>query len=69
MIIYPAIDLKEGRAVRLTKGLMQSAKVYTEEPWKLAKEFESIGAKWLHIVDLNGAFLGEPKNLEALIIF
>jgi phosphoribosylformimino-5-aminoimidazole carboxamide ribotide isomerase len=66
MEILPAIDLKEGRAVRLTKGLMESAKIYSDEPWRLAKTFEEMGARWLHLVDLNGAFAGEPKNLEQI---
>ena len=66
MEIFPAIDLKDGKAVRLTKGLMDSAKVYSDEPWKLAKRFEEMGARWLHIVDLNGAFAGEPKNIEQI---
>ena len=66
MEIFPAIDLKDGKAVRLTKGLMESAKVYSDEPWELAKRFEEMGAKWLHIVDLNGAFAGEPKNIEQI---
>lgn len=63
MDILPAIDLKDGKAVRLTKGLMDSAKIYSDEPYLLAKQFEEMGSKWLHIVDLNGAFAGEPKNL------
>ncbi|TLD83486.1 1-(5-phosphoribosyl)-5-[(5-phosphoribosylamino)methylideneamino]imidazole-4-carboxamide isomerase [Helicobacter sp. MIT 11-5569] len=62
MQIIPAIDLKEGCAVRLSQGLMESAKVYAENPLELAKHFEEIGAKYLHIVDLDGAFAGEPKN-------
>ncbi|MEO1928007.1 MAG: 1-(5-phosphoribosyl)-5-[(5-phosphoribosylamino)methylideneamino]imidazole-4-carboxamide isomerase [Nautiliaceae bacterium] len=66
MTIFPAIDLKDGKAVRLTKGLMESAKVYSNEPYELAKRFEEMGAKWLHIVDLNGAFAGEPKNIEQI---
>jgi phosphoribosylformimino-5-aminoimidazole carboxamide ribotide isomerase len=66
MEIIPAIDLKDGKAVRLTKGLMESAKIYSDEPWQVAKKFEEMGAKWLHIVDLNGAFAGEPKNLEQI---
>ena len=66
MDILPAIDLKDGQAVRLTKGLMDSAKVYSNEPWELAKLFENMGSKWLHLVDLNGAFAGEPKNLEQI---
>jgi phosphoribosylformimino-5-aminoimidazole carboxamide ribotide isomerase len=66
MDILPAIDLKDGKAVRLTKGLMDSAKIYSDEPWELAKRFEEMGSKWLHLVDLNGAFAGEPKNLEQI---
>jgi len=66
MDILPAIDLKDGKAVRLTKGLMESAKVYSDEPWHLAKHFEEVGSKWVHLVDLNGAFAGEPKNLEQI---
>jgi len=67
MTLYPAIDLKDGKAVRLTKGLMDSAKIYSDEPWNLVKKFEKMGAKWVHIIDLNGAFAGEPKNLEQII--
>lgn len=66
-MIYPAIDLKDGKAVRLTKGLMDSAKIYSDEPWELVGKFEQMGAKWVHIVDLNGAFAGEPKNLEQIV--
>ena len=67
MTLYPAIDLKDGKAVRLTKGLMDSAKIYSDEPWSLVKKFEEMGAEWIHLVDLNGAFAGEPKNLEQII--
>ena len=63
--IYPAIDLKDGKAVRLYKGDMQSAKVYGEA-LAFAQELEAMGAKWLHIVDLNGAFAGEPRNKEVI---
>jgi len=66
MFIIPAIDLKDGQAVRLTRGLMDSAKIYSNEPFELAIEFEKMGAEWLHIVDLNGAFAGEPKNLDQI---
>jgi len=66
MDILPAIDLKDGKAVRLTKGLMESAKIYSDEPWMVAKHFEELGSRWLHLVDLNGAFAGEPKNLEQI---
>jgi len=67
MTIYPAIDLKDGKAVRLTKGLMQSAKIYSNEPYELVKKFEEMGAVWVHLVDLNGAFAGEPKNLQQIM--
>ena len=67
MTLYPAIDLKDGKAVRLTKGIMESAKVYSNEPYELVKSFESMGATWVHLVDLNGAFAGEPKNLEQIV--
>ncbi len=66
MTLYPAIDLKDGKAVRLTKGLMESAKIYSNEPYELVKQFEGMGTQWVHLVDLNGAFAGEPKNLEQI---
>jgi len=65
--ILPAIDLKDGLAVRLTHGLMDTAKIYSNEPFEVAKKFEEMGSKWLHLVDLNGAFAGEPKNLEQIV--
>jgi phosphoribosylformimino-5-aminoimidazole carboxamide ribotide isomerase len=66
MVILPAIDLKDGKAVRLTKGLMDTAKIYSDEPWQVAKKFEEMGSEWLHLVDLNGAFAGKPENLEQI---
>jgi phosphoribosylformimino-5-aminoimidazole carboxamide ribotide isomerase len=66
MVILPAIDLKDGKAVRLTKGLMDTAKIYSDEPWQVAKKFEELGSEWLHLVDLNGAFAGKPENLEQI---
>ena len=66
MKLFPAIDLKDGQAVRLTKGLMDSAKIYSNEPYEVAKLFEDAGSEWLHVVDLNGAFAGEPRNLEQI---
>lgn len=59
--IYPAIDLKEGKAVRLFKGEMSSAKIYGEA-LDFAKKFQDFGASWVHIVDLDGAFAGSVKN-------
>ena len=66
MEIFPAIDLKEGKAVRLSKGEMSSAKIYSDEPWELAKRFEDMGAGWLHVVDLDGAFAGEAVNYKTI---
>ncbi|PAF49578.1 1-(5-phosphoribosyl)-5-[(5-phosphoribosylamino)methylideneamino]imidazole-4-carboxamide isomerase [Helicobacter sp. 12S02232-10] len=63
--IFPAIDLKEGKAVRLYKGEMASAKIYGSAR-DFAKKFEDLGARWIHIVDLDGAFCGEPKNLNEI---
>jgi phosphoribosylformimino-5-aminoimidazole carboxamide ribotide isomerase len=67
MIIIPAIDLKEGKCVRLEQGLMEKATVYSEDPATTAKHWEAQGAELLHVVDLDGAFAGSPKNLEAII--
>jgi phosphoribosylformimino-5-aminoimidazole carboxamide ribotide isomerase len=66
MTLFPAIDLKDGKAVRLTKGIMNSAKIYSAEPWHVAVRFEEMGAEWLHVVDLNGAFSGRPENLDQI---
>ena len=63
--IYPAIDLKDGKAVRLFKGNMQSATIYGEA-LDFAKKFADMGAKYLHIVDLDGAFAGKPQNLRVI---
>ncbi|HWR72625.1 MAG TPA: 1-(5-phosphoribosyl)-5-[(5-phosphoribosylamino)methylideneamino]imidazole-4-carboxamide isomerase [Nitrospirota bacterium] len=66
MLIIPAIDLKEGKCVRLEQGLMDKATVYSDDPATTAKHWEAQGAELLHVVDLNGAFAGEPKNLDAI---
>ena len=70
MILYPAIDLKDGKAVRLVKGEMDQATVFNDDPAAQALEFVNAGCEWLHLVDLNGAFAGEPVNaapVEAII--
>lgn len=66
MLLFPAIDLKEGKAVRLLQGRMEDSTIYSDNPVDLAKEFERQGAEYLHIVDLNGAFTGEPVNDEII---
>ncbi len=62
MILYPAIDLKDGNAVRLVHGDMDQETVFNENPAAQAMEFVKAGCEWLHLVDLNGAFAGEPVN-------
>jgi len=64
--VYPAIDLKDGRAVRLLQGKMDAATVYAENPAEVAKDFLAQGTKYLHVVDLNGAFEGKPVNDRAI---
>ncbi len=66
MIILPAIDLKEGRCVRLEQGLMDKDTVYHEDPAAQARIWQEQGGEYLHIVDLDGAFAGIPKNREAI---
>jgi phosphoribosylformimino-5-aminoimidazole carboxamide ribotide isomerase len=66
MILYPAIDLKDGRCVRLLRGDMDNATVFGEDPAAQAQAFADAGSRWLHIVDLNGAFAGKPVNATAV---
>lgn len=66
MILYPAIDLKDGVCVRLRRGIMADATVYNDDPAAQAAHFKSLGFSWLHIVDLNGAFAGRPVNADAV---
>ena len=62
MILYPAIDLKDGNCVRLLRGDMEAATVFGSDPAAQARAFQDAGAQWLHLVDLNGAFEGKPVN-------
>lgn len=66
MIVYPAIDLKEGKAVRLVRGAMASATVFNDDPAAQARAFAAAGFAWLHLVDLDGAFAGRPMNRAAV---
>lgn len=66
MILYPAIDLKDNQCVRLLRGDMDKATVFSKSPAEQAAEFESLGFEWLHVVDLNGAFEGKPVNKSAV---
>ena len=66
MILYPAIDLKDGACVRLYKGEMEQATVFNDDPAAQARAFVDAGCEWLHLVDLNGAFAGAPVNAAAV---
>ena len=70
MILFPAIDLKEGRCVRLVRGAMSEATVFNDDPGAQARKFADAGCRWLHVVDLDGAFAGKPMNragVEAIL--
>ena len=64
MILFPAIDLKDGRCVRLRQGDMNRATVFNDDAAAQAQSFESAGFEWLHVVDLNGAFAGKSVNAD-----
>jgi phosphoribosylformimino-5-aminoimidazole carboxamide ribotide isomerase len=66
MILFPAIDLKDGQCVRLRLGDMDQATVFNDDPAAQAREFAEQGFEWLHLVDLNGAFAGRPVNAAAV---
>ena len=66
MILYPAIDLKDGQCVRLLRGEMSAATVFGDDPAAQAAAFVAAGCRWLHLVDLNGAFAGRPVNGAAV---
>ena len=66
MIFFPAIDLKDGKCVRLLRGEMDSAVVYNDLPAGQAKQFEHLGCEWIHLVDIEGATDGRPRNAKAV---
>ncbi len=66
MTIYPAIDIKGGRCVRLAQGRVEAETVYAENPVEVAVQFKAAGSTWIHVVDLDGAFTGEPQNLAVV---
>ena len=66
MLLIPAIDLKDGQCVRLKQGVMSDATVFSDDPVKVALHWRDQGARRLHLVDLNGAFAGKPKNLAVI---
>lgn len=67
MRVYPAIDLYEGKVVRLTRGDFREEKVYSDKPEEIAKEWENLGAEWIHVVDLEGARTAIMKNRDPLL--
>lgn len=66
MIIFPAVDIKGGKCVRLERGRSDRETVFEDDPVKAALHWQSLGAEWLHVVDLDGAFAGSPVNLELI---
>jgi phosphoribosylformimino-5-aminoimidazole carboxamide ribotide isomerase len=66
MLVIPAIDLKGGRCVRLRQGRMEEETIYSAEPAKVATQWQTAGAQWIHVVDLDGAVTGKPVNSEAV---
>jgi phosphoribosylformimino-5-aminoimidazole carboxamide ribotide isomerase len=66
MIIYPAIDIKDGRCVRLVQGQFSDVTVYSDNPIEMAFKFEQMGAEYIHVVDLDGARLGSPQNTAVI---
>ncbi|HOQ06517.1 MAG TPA: 1-(5-phosphoribosyl)-5-[(5-phosphoribosylamino)methylideneamino]imidazole-4-carboxamide isomerase [Clostridiales bacterium] len=66
MVIYPAIDIKDGKCVRLAQGRFDDVTVYSDDPVEMARSFEMAGAQYLHVVDLDGARLGSPQNADVI---
>jgi phosphoribosylformimino-5-aminoimidazole carboxamide ribotide isomerase len=66
VILFPAVDIKDGQCVRLRQGLADQVTVFSPDPEAMAKHWAGLGAKWLHLVDLDGAFSGEPKNFALI---
>lgn len=66
MILFPAIDLKDGKCVRLLRGEMSAATTFNEDPADQARKFAAAGCRWIHVVDLDGAFAGTPVNARAV---
>jgi len=66
MLILPAIDLRGGKCVRLVEGRLDRETVYSDDPAEMARKWEALGARYLHLVDLDGAFAGKPQNRKAI---
>lgn len=66
MLVIPAIDLRNGKCVRLVEGKIENETIYSDEPAEMGRKWEGLGARFLHLVDLDGAFAGEPRNPDAV---
>ncbi|MHB9094250.1 MAG: 1-(5-phosphoribosyl)-5-[(5-phosphoribosylamino)methylideneamino]imidazole-4-carboxamide isomerase [Eubacteriales bacterium] len=66
MLVIPAIDLRNGKCVRLVEGKLENETIYSDNPAEMARKWEGFGAGFLHLVDLDGAFAGQPRNAEAV---
>ena len=66
MLIIPAVDIKQGRCVRLLQGRMDAETCFSDEPWQMALKWENQGAELIHLVDLDGAVEKKVKNLDAI---
>lgn len=67
MIVFPAIDIKDGKCVRLRQGRAEEVTVYADDPIEMARHWVACGASWLHVVDLDGAFAGQPANTDLIV--
>ncbi|NLY41433.1 MAG: 1-(5-phosphoribosyl)-5-[(5-phosphoribosylamino)methylideneamino]imidazole-4-carboxamide isomerase [Desulfovibrionales bacterium] len=66
MNLFPAVDIKNGQCVRLAQGIEDQATVFSDDPVAMARQWADMGAKWLHVIDLDGAFSGAPRNMELI---
>jgi len=66
VILFPAVDIKDGQCVRLKQGLADEVTVFSPDPEAMARHWEGLGALWLHLIDLDGAFSGKPRNFELI---
>lgn len=66
MNIFPAVDIKDGKCVRLRQGIEDQVTVFSDDPAAMARQWQELGSRWLHIIDLDGAFSGTPRNMELI---
>jgi phosphoribosylformimino-5-aminoimidazole carboxamide ribotide isomerase len=66
MNIFPAVDIKDGKCVRLRQGVEDQVTVFSDDPAAMARQWVDVGAKWLHVIDLDGAFSGTPRNMDLI---